>query len=107
MTLIELEKMRRLRAKPAFPVVITNQEDVHEFCASNDIPVMWQQSIKPDADLRPLYGLDVWIIGYGADLSVLYEAVKSSRPASMWVTGRFAFAERINKAVGREAMTCK
>lgn len=107
MTLAELANMRRLRAKPAFPVIITDQADVHEFCATNDFPVMWQPAIAKDADLRPLHGLEVWIIGYGADMAQLYELVKTSKPESMWVTGRFAFADRINKAVGRDAMTCR
>lgn len=107
MTLIELAKMRQLRAKPAFPIIITDQDDVHEFCATNDLPVMWQPAIAKDADLRPLHGLDVWVIGYGADLSELSDLVKANRPASMWKTGRFAFADRINGAIGREAMSCR
>jgi len=107
MTLAELANMRRLRAKPAFPIVITDQADIHEFCATNDLPVMWQPAISNDADLRPLHGLDVWVIGHGFGLRALSVLVNANRPDSMWMTGRFAFASRINCAIGREAMICR
>ena len=102
MTLNDLARMRRLRARPALPVVITDQASVHEFCAVNDWPVIWQPALDAQSDLRPLHGLDVWVIGYESGLRLMAEAIKVMRPASMWVTGRFAFSDRINSIIGRD-----
>ena len=105
MTLRDLAHMRRLGAIPAMPVVLTNESDVHAFCAANDLPVMWLPAMPDDADLMPLLGLDLWLIGEVTP--EVKETVKASRPYSLWQTGRFGFSHRVNQLVGREAMVCK
>lgn len=104
MTLRELERMRRMRAVPAMPITLTDDLDVHAFCAGNDLPVIWMPGLSADADLRPLHGLRLWLIPLG-QYREFCDRVQAYRPASMWVTGRFGFAHRINEAVGREAVT--
>lgn len=104
MTLALLAHMRRLGAIPAMPVVLTTERDVHAFCAANDLPVLWLPAMPEDADLLPLVGLDLWLIG---DVTPEIKAIiKAARPYSLWQTGRFGFSYRINQLVGREAMIC-
>lgn len=103
MTLSELERMRRMRAVPAMPITLTNDPEVHAFCVANDLPALWTPGLGEDADLRTLHGLRLWLVPVGgyADLKARLEA---HRPASMWVVGRYGFANRINEAVGREVV---
>lgn len=101
MTLSELARMRHLRAKPAFPVVITTSGDVHAFCTANDLPVMWASTLAEDADLRPLRGLDVWVVDDESGLSELKARITQHRPATLWCVGSYGYAHRIEEAIGR------
>ena len=103
MTLHELANMRRLRARPAFPIVMTDDAGVHEFCTVNDLPVIWTPGLKADADFSPLHGLDVWLVRNNPPTR-LKEAIAEHHPASMWAVRPCGYAWRINSAVGREAM---
>ena len=103
MTLSELAKMRRLRARPAFPVVMTDDRRVHVFCVENDLPVLWSPGLAEQDDLSPLHGLPVWVIASGQYQS-LVERVMEHRPESMWVCGAYGFAGRIHEAVGRAVL---
>ncbi len=104
MTLAELARMRRLRARPAMPVVLTDDATVHEFCTVNDFPTIWLPGLADDADLSPLHGLLVWIVGY-SDRNALVEAVNTHQPESLWVVGTYGYQHRINEAIGRNAWT--
>lgn len=104
MTLNELAKMRLMRAKPAFPIVLTDDQGVRMFCVENDLPFIWTPNIANDADLRPLYGLPVWVIPGYADKDAtkeLRELITQHKPLSMWVTGPYGFEHRIRQAIGR------
>jgi hypothetical protein len=101
MTLAELAHMRRLRAKPAFPVVLTTSGDVHSFCAVNDLPVIWAPALAADADLRPLHGLDVWVVDDAHALADLKARITQHRPKSLWCVGSYGYTHRIQEAIGR------
>lgn len=98
MTLFHLARIRTMGAKPAYPVVLTNERDVWDFCKTNDLPVIWETELGDDADLRPLHGLDVWVIGIDR---ITRDRIKEHRPAELFACGRFGFQHRINTAVGR------
>lgn len=106
MTLAELKTMRRLRARPAFPIVMTDDATVHEFCTVNDLPVIWTPGLQADADFSPLYGLDVWLVRNNPPKK-LKEALAAHRPKSMWVVRPYGYAWRVNNAVEREVMPWK
>lgn len=100
MTLNELAAMRRMRARPAFPIILTDDSLVHLFCADNDLPVIWTPGLPNDADFSPLHNLPVWVVASGQHQELLSK-VREHRPESMWVCGAYGFSARINDAVGR------
>lgn len=104
MTLHELAKMRKIRAKPAMAIVLTNDSMVHEMCASNDLPVIWTPGLKEDADLSPLHNLDVWMVTGGCCIE-LADRVREHLPASLWIVGYFGFSDRVSQAIGRPLWT--
>ena len=101
MTLDELARMRKIRAVPAYPIVLTASEDVYKASVEIGLPVMWTPAFSDQEDLKPLHGIPLWLIDTPAELN---EKVKEVGPRSIWVTGRFAFADKINQLVGRETL---
>jgi hypothetical protein len=101
MTLNELGKMRRLGAKPAFPIVLTDDKDAHLFCTINDLPVVWMDTFEKQMDFAPLHGLQVIIVTFGG-LFDLSDLVKSHRPKSLWIVGKHGFAHSVSEHIGRE-----
>lgn len=100
MTLAELAMMRRLRARPAMPIVMTDDARCHEFCTINDLPVIWTPALKKDADFSSLHGLEVWLVRNVHPIR-LKKALEEHRPQAMWCVTPYGFAHRINTAVGR------
>jgi hypothetical protein len=100
MTLAELHRMRKIRAKPAMAIVMTDDERIHRFCAENDLPVIWTHGLAPDADLSCLHGLQVWMIVLGA-YSELADKINEHNPADLWIAGYYGFIHRVGSAIGR------
>ena len=101
MNLSELRIIRNKRQRPAIPIVITDLKDVHTFCLMNDLPVLWIPQIDQSESLTPLHGLDVWLIANNRTLSRELESIK---PKSLWSTGFYAYADKVNSILGRKAL---
>jgi len=101
MTLQELDKMRRMRVSPAYPIVLTADSGVHAACVDYGLPVMWTPGFADDEDLRALHGLPLWLVTTTVELSA---KLREIQPGPMWIVGRHGFADRINKLVGRRAL---
>ena len=104
MTLNELAKMRRLRARPAMPIILTNDSRVHEMCARNDFPVIWEPGLDKDADLSPLNNLDVWMVT-GGNCTELADKVRAHNPETLWIVGYNGFFDFIGTLIGRPLWT--
>jgi hypothetical protein len=104
MTFNELTKMRKLRARPAMAIILTDDNMVHEFCAANDFPVIWTPSLPGDQDFSSLHNLQVWVIHSGS-IDTLLEKVRTHSPSDLWITGFYGFSHRVSKAIGRALWT--
>ena len=100
MTLTELTKMRKQRARPAMAIILTDDDRVHEFCAANDLPVIWTANFSEQVDLSPLHNLQVWYVTI-AEYSDLAEKIKEHAPADLWISGFHGFTHRVSQAIGR------
>ena len=103
MTLAELASMRRIRAVPGYPIVLTASDDVYKACAQIGLPVMWTPGFSDNDDFRPLHGIPLWLIDTTAELN---EKIKEVKPRSMWITGRFGFEKRISDMFGERVIVC-
>ncbi len=101
MTLLALFRMRRQRAKPSGPIILTADASVHAFCDNNDLAVIWSPELGDDTDLRALHGLDVWLID---TQPALIDRVLEIKPLSIWCAGFFGFAQKINLIIGRRVV---
>lgn len=100
MTLNDLARLRRIKARPAIPLVLTDYSEVHVFCADNDFPVIWLPAVGKDADLSPLYDLDLWVIATKAPMM----DIRKHHPRSIWITGAFGYGGKIREAIGRNPL---
>ena len=103
MTLAELAKMRRIRAVPAYPIVLTASEDVYKASVEIGLPVMWTPGFTDNEDFRPLHNLPLWLIDTPAELN---DKIKEVEPRSLWITGRYGFEDRISQLHGEKVIVC-
>lgn len=104
MTLTELHQMRKIRARPAMAIILTDDDRVHEFCAANDLPVIWTAQFPATVDLSPLHNLQVWLIPVAEHVD-LAEKIRAHLPADLWISGYHGFTHRIGEAIGRPMWT--
>jgi hypothetical protein len=98
MTLDDLLKLRRMKARPAYPIILTDLPDVHEWAVRHDWPAMHIPHLV-DRPLDALHALHcVIVVEDIPTYRLIHDRLIQANVASLRAMSIFGFEDHIRRA---------